>query len=368
MKEPTRTPTGRVAQKLAMAIVVTVVMLATCELGLRVVSKPSPNIVLQSLEVHMRRVKLMEFLDEIVNDPDLFWRLGANKRLPDDARYIRGLISNAAGLREDHEIPLERPRGELRILFIGDSCTFGFGLLHGETFVEMAEQRLRERFPGMAVECINAGVPGYTCMQGWRYLQLKGLAYQPDLVIAAFGWNDAKTWTKRSDLQLAEQRRRETPPGVLAGSEICRRLWRVMARAGDSPAASRPVLRVSPKEYAELLQRMAALCHDAHAEFVPLVWPIRENFLEDGSFPRTPYQLAVKAFAQKHRPLGPNAVPPLIDLILPMATALQSCSHITLFQDGVHTHPYANERIAAAIVEALEPWAAHRVEGPDDGS
>jgi lysophospholipase L1-like esterase len=83
-------------------------------------------------------------------------------------------------LREVGEHP-----GTLRVLVLGESCTFGYGVAYAETFSSRLEEILRER--GRNVEVLNAGVIGYTVRQGLERYRAMGRAYRPDLVVAAFG-------------------------------------------------------------------------------------------------------------------------------------------------------------------------------------
>jgi hypothetical protein len=68
-------------------------------------------------------VNPMDFVDA---DPELFWRFRKSVRLSRDGHGFFGLISNGQGLRMDHEVEVPRPASLLRILFLGDSCTFGY--------------------------------------------------------------------------------------------------------------------------------------------------------------------------------------------------------------------------------------------------
>ena len=90
---------------------------------------------------------------------------------------------NSAGLR-DFEYPLERVPGKSRILLLGDSTTWGFGVEQDETFGSLLEQ-LRPDW-----EVINAGVSGYGTDQEFLYYKSKGAAYKPDVVLLSFSGND----------------------------------------------------------------------------------------------------------------------------------------------------------------------------------
>ena len=93
------------------------------------------------------------------------------------------VATNSEGLR-DNEHPLTRVPGKKRILLLGDSATWGFGVEQWETFGELLEQRRPDW------EVINAGVSGYGTDQEYLYYKTRGFAYEPDIVVMVFSGND----------------------------------------------------------------------------------------------------------------------------------------------------------------------------------
>ena len=97
------------------------------------------------------------------------------------------VVSNALGLREDHEV--EQPKRDLRVLVLGDSHTYGL-VANDESFANLLEPLLAENLSGRHVDVLNAGV-GSTFFQ--NYLgNLRRLAdLEPDaVVLVAYGGND----------------------------------------------------------------------------------------------------------------------------------------------------------------------------------
>jgi lysophospholipase L1-like esterase len=78
----------------------------------------------------------------------------------------------------------------VRILAVGDSSTFGYGVQTDETYTAVLERVLSKRFPGRAVEVINAGTPGWSSGNGAAFLAREGLAWKPDAVLIHFGYNE----------------------------------------------------------------------------------------------------------------------------------------------------------------------------------
>ncbi len=91
-----------------------------------------------------------------------------------------GLVSrisiNSLGLR-DREADYSKPPGLKRILVLGDSFAWGYGLKAEERFSDL----LHDAFPETQV--LNLGVVGYSTDQESVLLEREGLKYDPDMVI-----------------------------------------------------------------------------------------------------------------------------------------------------------------------------------------
>ncbi len=98
---------------------------------------------------------------------------------PDFAVDVR---INSKGLR-DNEYDYVRTRKK-RMLVLGDSYGWGFGVEHSEIFSSLLEQRYADW------EIINASVSGYGTVQQELYLQQEGGKYQADVILLLFYDND----------------------------------------------------------------------------------------------------------------------------------------------------------------------------------
>ncbi|MGQ0811537.1 MAG: SGNH/GDSL hydrolase family protein [Nitrospiraceae bacterium] len=95
---------------------------------------------------------------------------------------------NSHGFR-DEEHAWEKERDTLRILGLGDSFTFGWGVSHKETFLKQLEP-LVHHATGRQAETISAGVPGWGLNQYYLYLKTIGVKYSPDVVVLAYFTDD----------------------------------------------------------------------------------------------------------------------------------------------------------------------------------
>jgi hypothetical protein len=83
---------------------------------------------------------------------------------------------NSFGLRDD-EIDTQAIKQKFRIVLLGDSYTFGFGVAIDRHFFRLLENYLAN------TEVINLGVLGYGVDQMLLYFKQKGLPFRPDLVL-----------------------------------------------------------------------------------------------------------------------------------------------------------------------------------------
>ena len=112
----------------------------------------------------------------------------AHEHIPNENAKLYGVdvAINSKGLR-DREFEYERTRKVQRILALGDSLTFGWGVSVEKTFPKLLETSL----PG-SVEVINAGVGNYNSVQEAAYYKHEGYKYHPDRVLLLYFINDAE--------------------------------------------------------------------------------------------------------------------------------------------------------------------------------
>ena len=88
-------------------------------------------------------------------------------------------------------IPLDKPPGEQRVLFIGDSATEGALVAPEQAYPARFAALLREREPQASLRVINAGVWGMTTIDEYHLLVDKLLPLRPDrVVLGLFMAND----------------------------------------------------------------------------------------------------------------------------------------------------------------------------------
>ncbi len=287
-----------------------------------------------------------------VPDPDTFFRLAPNLDVGRTANpRIFDLRTDSRGLRGPEPA---RPKSAdtLRVVAVGDSCTFGSGAPQSGTYPAQLEARLATERP-FRVEVLNAGVPGFTSFQALRLLEIEGFALEPDAVVFASGVNDASPATagsKRrfgsqllSDREYADALRRNRRLG------ITRLLWRAgLGLGGGAAAASAPggvKRRVSPADYEANLDTFVAESRRHGALPVIVVWPLRSQAGPDGS--QSEVERVVRLYQDTARAVARRTDAPLVDLV----EALRGRE--ALFIDSVHLGPEGYGLVAERVAEAL---------------
>jgi hypothetical protein len=88
----------------------------------------------------------------------------------------------------------DKPAGTVRLVFLGDSFTFGAGVRDEDTYPARAAALLQERHPTPPprFEAYNFGVGGYNTTQSLWLLESLGLPALPDGVVLGYVLNDAE--------------------------------------------------------------------------------------------------------------------------------------------------------------------------------
>jgi lysophospholipase L1-like esterase len=221
----------------------------------------------------VRRIDAQEFFYEV--DPELFWRLQPGLEVKGERTFIR---TNDLGLRGD-PVADPRPEGSLRILLLGDSVTFGYGLPESQTIGARLGARLADVTPGRALEIVNGGVPGYSSRQGLTLLERLGPRLSPDVVIVCFGFNDARDMFVTDQEVFDAGRTLASTRRVLYRSRLYRLLRGWLVRPPSAAEGRAVVARVDPERYAANLAAMVGEARRLGAEVVILGTPFERRSL-----------------------------------------------------------------------------------------
>jgi len=149
-----------------------------------------------------------QILQILKQDSVLFWR---QKPDLDIAFQDVKVKTNSMGLRAE-EFKKEKPRDTLRIICLGASPTFGWGVNQEQPYPQRLEVLLKERYQNKNIEVINAGNIGYSSHQGLNFLKNDILKLSPDLITISYVINDVDKHRfyrsdGRSDIELQPKSR-----------------------------------------------------------------------------------------------------------------------------------------------------------------
>ena len=293
----------------------------------------------------------------------------AERAQPQKGGYspVRGRRSrepvNSSGYR-DVEHTKEKPAGVRRILFVGDSFTYGVGILLDDTYPKRTERALSisrsEKW-----ESIVMAVPGVGTAEEAKIIESEAFAYSPDVLVLGYVLNDAE------DPDAAERRRatewteaealRRNPPlwrrsaflrlaaDRLHGSrENRRRIENHLALYRDQAPGFRAVKKS--------IDVIATRCREKSVPFVVILFPLFANPLGEDY----PFASVHEEMAAALRSAGVT----FVDL-LPYYQGMDW--HLLVVEGARDEHPneIAHRIAAQALISALESTPLSPMPPPD---
>jgi hypothetical protein len=179
------------AARLTLITCSTLLALAAVELTLRVQFASTPQVGLETLGRQRRfvqprgEVRLGDLVRPSAH-PGVVYEL-----IPEISTTFKGksLHVNKLGFRGPSHARV-KPENVVRILGLGDSVMFGWGVEQHETYLALLAERLNTRHPNTNWQVVNTAVPGYNTSMEAAVLRSRGLAFSPDLVIVGYVPND----------------------------------------------------------------------------------------------------------------------------------------------------------------------------------
>ncbi|MGD0901198.1 MAG: SGNH/GDSL hydrolase family protein [Thermoguttaceae bacterium] len=262
--------------------------------------------------------------------------------------------TNSSGFRGPEFSP-GKPRRTARLVFLGDSFTFGEGVHFHDTFAQATAEILAARFAGRNVvfESCNLAVGGYNTVDELFIFKKIGLRLHPDAVILCYVLNDAEPslfevdplrgpLRRGREAEIAEGLDDPAPPDTLLYRLRTARLaWCAInnrARSRQTEAYYRALYRPDAKAWQEAqsaLRELASVCEHEKVPLVVMLFPILHRL--DAGHPFQDLYGAVMT-AMEGRPA----------LVLNLFPAFQGRSASDLWVHPTDQHPNeAAHRIAA---------------------
>lgn len=277
---------------------------------------------------------------------------------------------NALGLRGP-EVEVPRPPQEKRILVLGDSSIFGFGVTEGSVFSSQLQQALSV-LPGAGpVTVINGGMVGYSSLQSLELLRMTGEKLQPTLLIIANLWSD-NNFDSFTDKALLEQlnspvvQRNTASRTLLRNSRLFVGLERLISgqpvrqvswvHAGEAAKPEKAQRRVKLEDYMDSLRTMVTLAQEHHTESMLMVLP------HPTDLSRVPENISPwGVYREAMRAVGKSTGAPVIELpeAFAAATAQQGAADpnsrtASLFLDDLHPSAAGHALMAKTVASMLE--------------
>lgn len=117
--------------------------------------------------------------------PELVYELKPNISVTFQGKNVR---INRWSMRQS-DLSIEKPPGTFRIIGLGDSIMFGWGVDEDKTYLRKLEKKIRES-TGKNIEVLNFGCPGYNTSMEAAIFEKRALSFSPDLIIIHFVNND----------------------------------------------------------------------------------------------------------------------------------------------------------------------------------
>ncbi len=290
--------------------------------------------------------------------PDRLWGLGEGER------QNAGAISTISSLGIRAPVP-QGPRqdDQERILILGDSTFFGYGVQDEETLAAALDRAL-----GPDIHAINAGVPGYSTAQSERLMDEVGWSLQPTLLLIANFWSDTNfaPYADRDLLKTASEK------GWLHRSALARliagrlRLGGIVSWTRFDLLPSSTHRRVPVDEYIQSIDRLIQAATQRGIGVALMTPPEAVEVTRSARPPHhwDPYLKAQAALAHHHQ--IPHiqttaAFRSVYEARLPIDTA--DAARSTLFLDDLHPTALGQTLMAEVVVETLRAaqWPENRM-------
>jgi lysophospholipase L1-like esterase len=268
--------------------------------------------------------------------------------------------TNRWGLRSPETAPGDAD--VTRILVIGDSFAFGWGVEEGEAFPRRLEALLRARHPHRRIEVVNAAIPGYSQYQQLALLRRLRRDLRVDGVVSTFSLsNDMidEVRIRRYAGRLTEYTPRPRNPES-ALSELIRRSYALSwldfrTRALQFQAGN--ALPGSVRRAEESLRGLAAECAADGIAMLLVRVPRRTEITDAG------VRLAVARFMTRgaramHDRVGRELGLPVVDLTEPIARVEQGGT--AFLPNDPHWTPEGHRAVADFLLEDVDALISAR--------
>lgn len=278
--------------------------------------------------------------------------------------------TNSLGFR-GAEFVTAKDSNAYRLVFLGDSFTFGEGVKDEDVYPQQLARLLGAQFPARRFESYNFGVGGYNTSQSLYVLKKLALQFKPDAVVLGYTLNDAEPalFSADSSGNTVSRRAREAsvfegmselppPHSAVFRLRLVQLAWQVMGRrfatAQTITYYNQLYRDENPawRETRSALQEFTRVCTASRIHCYVVIFPQLFRLGDDYPFSRP--SILVQ---NELRSAVPEAV-----TILDLFPALKGRKDADLW---VHpTDPHPNEIVHQLVADQLLAAMAARIGGP----
>jgi lysophospholipase L1-like esterase len=220
--------------------------------------------------------------DQIQKDHELLWRYRPNQVIRGGFLPAGEYTINSRGYRTP-EFTDQKPEGVMRVVCMGGSSTFGWGVSDGDAYPRRLEEKLNEFDPeNRRWEVVNLGVTNYSSRQGLRLARSILDKLSPDLVLIHYSWADHQPAADdKPDIDIVMP-----SPGwvtfenTLNRSALMRWIrssWRRTVSGPPEASSGSTAWRVPPSEYSTNIEMICRITRQSGGRPVvvtsPVSWP-----------------------------------------------------------------------------------------------
>jgi len=235
-------------------------------------------------------------------NPVLGYELKANYR-DDDADLNHSYPSTNSRGQRDVERTIEKPSGTRRIILLGDSVVEGHGIREID---DTMSRQLEMLYDDGRTEVLNFGVSGYCTLAEVELLEVKGLKFQPDIVLLVFVENDFDNFNIEA-FQLGRAYQRPFAvhwPFVRSAlfRAVCLRLNLFHYGLEHDPVRWNKQA-IGDNNVAEGLERLRRLANEHGFQTAIAIWPrfTDEGIVDEQFMPDNSQQLVIERLAEMNR-------------------------------------------------------------------
>lgn len=341
-------------------------------------------LLLGLVEGGLRWIAPVSRLDNILallrEDPELIWTQKPHLRAD---FFGTPVATDHLGLRNTDR----HSRGEkasIRVLTLGASLTFGWGVAQKESYSAVLQELLRDRY-GERVHVTNGGIIGYTTHQGLGFLKRNWGDLKPDIVSIAYVINDVDAYRffrsdGRPDKELAPLGAFSTGArNFLKPFALFRTLEKVLRRfkkervAGIDFTIHPGEIRVSRDDYESNLAEFAVWVRGKGADVLFLKMPVN---LPTGGPPGANSLLGLEAqrcardavlYNESMLTVAANLNVAVVDVVAEFAKREDKYLFVDKEKDTIHPNAAGHEIIGTALFKKVDEMIGPRRPGRGRG-